>query len=212
MNRDRNPDSANLTAVGFSISDDNTKIATDLHNVPRFLAIALGAGGTVDTTRSPSDFGLYAFIWTSTSPTNPGGILNADLCSFSFCVQRRDVLISTGNLKSTVVNTYYADRNTSTRHGSNTTYVFLIEKGNFHLIWDLRQSQPSRPDWTPLFTGNVSETTASQALDKNSTASANLIYGLDASHDISMTMQNVAVVMTNAIRDQKSYNWWTSRY
>ena len=203
VNQDRNPSSANLTAMTFSMYNDS---GTDgFLNVPRYLSVNVEPEGGIDTDRTPSGFALYAFIRISTSSSDPGSVLSANLCSFSFCVHRRNVSMTAGKFNSSIVDTFYADRKASIRQGSNTTYTFLDGEGSFSLHLGPAPEPAIETALDTLSTGNVTESTASQPLDDNSTASSNLIYGLDASHDIPMTMQNVVVAMTNAIRDPSNH-------
>lgn len=58
---------------------------------------------------------LLIFIRTSTQKSNPGGVLAADLCALSFCIQKRDVSVSLNQLSSTVLETVYGTKNTQSK-------------------------------------------------------------------------------------------------
>ena len=199
-----NPDSANLTTSTFTVSVTNSQ-QTALQGVPRLLAWALSSGGQADTNRTPIGFGLYTFIRTSTSPSSPGSVLSADLCSMSFCLQNRSVSVSSGKLNSSILNTIYADRNLSTHSDSTRSYVFPTADDNFTLNLGPATEPALEVALDTLLTGNVSETTASQAQDDNSTSSSTLIAGFDASHNFSLAMTNLAAAMTNYIRDASNH-------
>ena len=199
-----NPNSANLTTSTFTVSVTNSRQSA-LNGVPRLLAWAISSMGAADTNRTPSGFGLYMFIRTSTSPTSPGNVLSADLCSMSFCLQKRNVSVSSGKLNSSILNTIYADRNLSTHSNSTVSYVFPTGNDNFTLNLGPATEPALEVALDTLLTGNVSETTASQPQDDNSTSSSTLIAGFDASHNFSLAMTNLAAAMTNYIRDASNH-------
>ena len=199
-----NPNAANLTTSTFTVSENDSQ-ETGLSGVPRFLAWALPSEGPADTNRTPSGFGLYAFIWTSTFLSSPGTVLSADLCSMSFCLQNRTVSISSGKLKSSVLDTIYADRNLSTRSGFNVSYVFPDKTDSLTLNLGPATEPALEVALDTLLTGSVTETTYSQPQNVNSTSSSTLIAGFDASHNVSLAMANLAAVMTNYIRDASNH-------
>lgn len=195
---------ANLTTATFSASVNVSQEIT-LDGVPRFLAWALDSDGTADTNRTPSGFGLYTFIQTSTLLSSPGTVLSADLCSMSFCLQTRNVSITSGKLNSTVLTTVYADRNLSSHSGFNVSYVFPNGADGLTLNLGPATEPALEVALGTLLTGNVSETSFSQPQDTNSTSSSTLIAGFDASHNASLAMANVAAVMTNYIRQASNH-------
>ena len=195
-----NPNSANLTTSTFTVSVTNRRPSA-LQGVPRLLAWAIPSVGQVDTNRTPSGFGLYTFIRTSTSLSSPGTVLSADLCSMSFCLQKRNVSLSSGKLNSSILDTTYADRNLSTHSNTTVSYVFPTGNDNFILNLGPATEPALEVALDTLLTGNVSEITASQPQDDNSTSSSTLIVGFDASPNFSLAMTNLAAAMTNYIRD-----------
>ena len=199
-----NPNLTNITTAPFSVTLNGSQVA-GVTGIPRFSAWALSSDGTADTNRTPSGFGLYAFIRTSTSFSSPGTVLSAELCSMSFCLQNRNVSISSGKLNSSVLDTIYADRNLSTHSGFNVSYVFPNGADSLALNLGPATEPALEVALGALLTGNVSETTASQPQDNNSTSSSNLIAGFDASHNVSLAMANLATAMTNYIRDASNH-------
>ena len=199
-----NPDSANLTTSTFTVSVINSRQSA-LKGVPRLLACAISSVGQADTNRTPSGFGLYTFIRTSTSPSSPGTILSAELCSMSFCLQKRKISFSSGKLNSSILYTTYADRNLSTNSDSTVSYVFPTGNDNFTLNLGPATEPALEVALDTLLTGNVSETTESQPQDDNSKSSSTLIAGFDASQNISLAMANLATAMTNYIREASDH-------
>lgn len=204
-----NADPSNLPSVNLTMStfsmDVNGSGITGLTGAPRFLAWALSSDGTADTNRTPSGFGLYMFIRTSTSLSSPGIVLSADLCSMSFCLKTRSVSVSSGKVNSSVLDTIYANRNLSTHSGLNTSYVFPDGSDSLTLNLGPATEPALENALGTLLTGNVSETTASQSQDSNSSSSSNLIAGFDASHNVSLAMTNLATAMSNYIRDASNH-------
>ena len=200
----RNPNLANLTTSTFDVTVNGSQVT--LGGIPRFIALALSSDGIADTNRTPSGFGLYAFIRTSTLASSPGIVLSADLCSMEFCLQNRNVSIFSGKLNSYVSDTIYADRNLSTRSGFNVSYVFPNGTDSFALNLGPATEPALEVALDTLLTGNVTETTSSQPQDNNSTSSSNLIGGFDAFPDISLAMANLARAMTNYIRAASNHS------
>ena len=195
--------SVNLTTSTFTAEVNGSEI-TGLEGAPRFLAWALSSDGTADTNRTPSGFGLYTFIRTSTSLSSPGTVLSADLCSMSFCLQTRSVSVSSNKFNSSVLDTIYADRILSTHSGFNCSYVFPDGTDSLTLNLGPATEPALEIALDTLLTGNVSETTESPQ-DTNSSSSSNLIAGFDASHNVSLAMANLATAMSNYIRDASNH-------
>ena len=192
------PSSANLTTSTFTVNVNGSQV-TGLSGT-RFIALALSSYGMADTNRTPSGFGLYAFMRTSTLASSLGTVLSADLCSMEFCLQNRNVSISSGKLNSYVLDTIYADRNLSTSSGFNVSYVFPDGTDSLTLNLGPATEPALETALDTLLTGNVTEETMSQPQDNNSTSSSPLIGTFDASPDISLAMANLATAMTNYIR------------
>lgn len=195
----------NITTSTFTMYLNGTQVQA-LKGAPRLIVSSLSSDGAADTNRTPTGFGLYAFIRTSTSFSSPGTVLSADLCSMSFCVQNRNVEISSDKLNSSVLNTIYADRHLSTSPGFMTvSYIFPNGDNSLNLTFGPPTEPALEVALDTLLTGNVSETTASRPIDLNVTFSSPLIAGFDASSNISLAMDNLAKAMTNYIRDASNH-------
>ena len=187
----------NITTSTFAVSVDERQT---LIGVPRFVAYPFSSDGAADTNRTPAGFGLYAFIRTSNVWSSPGTVLSADLCSMRFCLQNRNVSISSGQLSSSILETIYANRKLSTSPGfGNVSYVFPDGPNSLTLNFGPPIEPALEVALDTLLTGNVSETTQSRPIDLNSTSSSPLIAGLDTSGNISLAMANIATAMTNYI-------------
>ena len=105
--------------------------------------------------------------------------------------------------------TIYANR-TVTSTGSSpssteTTYNFADRDDEF-ILWYGPSVKPAlQVALDELFSDNVTATTNSDCSPDNSTASAIKLYSFNAFSNISMTMNTVAVAMTNYIRDGSNY-------
>ena len=195
----------NITTSTFTMYLNGSQVQ-GLKGAPRLIAWALSSDGIADTNRTPAGFGLYAFIRTSTSFSSPGTGLGADLCSMSFCLQNRNVAISSGQLNSSVLNTIYPDRNLSTSPGfMKVTYVFPNEANSLTLHFGPPTEPALEVALDTLLTGNVSETTQSRPIDLNVTFSSPLMAGFDSSDNVSLAMDNLAKAMTNYIRDASNH-------
>lgn len=119
----------------------------------------------------------------------------------SFCLQNRNVSISLGKLKSTVLDTVFADRTFGNHSGFNVSYVFPNGADSLTLNLGPATEPALETALYTLLTGNVTESSYSQRQDINSTSSSTLIAGLNASHNTSSAIANLAMAMTNYIRE-----------
>ena len=147
---------------------------------------------------SVSIVSLLISMRTSTQKSNPGDILAAELCAFTFCAQRRNVSLTLNQVSSTVLETVSAMK-------------YEWGEGLSLIGDDLKKTSTALADglnaakWVTnlrfllsTFEGNLAEEPDTLSAP---TATSNLIGAFNASSNISMTMNNIATAMTNYFRD-----------
>lgn len=156
---------------------------------------------------------LLIFIRVSKQISNPGGVLAADLCALSFCAQKRNVSVSLNQLSSTVVQTGYGiitypnpenkDEVTEIDLGERFTYTV---KDSSHTTAEMQNEENVNTLIANLrgllstFEGNLTETD----YERDPSVRYGFITAFNASSNIPMTMNNIAIAMTNYFRDSSN--------
>lgn len=209
----------------FSISFDILGYNVD----PGFMVIqldwvAVTPFNFTDGTSIPT-ISLLILMRTSMQTSNAVGVLAADLCALSFCAQKLNVSMSLNLLSSTVLQTVYGARKIHSkpeRFSSPLDQEFFytesdLEKGLSFTGDDFNMTFSELPDgaidptlWIlnlrdllSTFEGNLNGTSVP---DWNipPIATSNLISAFNASSNISMIMNNIAIAMTNYFRDSNN--------
>lgn len=156
---------------------------------------------------------LLLFIRVSKEIRKPGDVLAADLCALSFCAQKRNISVTLNQLFSTVVQTEYGK--TTYPNPKNRDRLIEIDLGEKFTYTLMDSSHPEMEYLTKdnvnglsaklegllsTFAGNVTMT------DYESIPSVQhgLITAFNASSNISMTMDNIAIAITNYYRDSSN--------
>lgn len=196
----------------------STRFDMDMED-PRFFAMQLYWDPATpfnfnDGTSVPT-VSLLIFIRTSAQNSDPGAVVAADLCALSFCAQKRTVSVSLDQPTFTVLQTVNGIQNVQIKPGKEgygtdpdlkKRLSFIGDDFNTTFPETNGEIDPSNwvnnlRDLLSTFEGKL----VGQVVYKNDPkAISNMIGALNASSNISMTMNNIATAMTNHFRDSSN--------
>lgn len=169
--------------------------------------------------------GLISFVRLSAHAPSIGDILTADVCALSLCAQKRNVSISFNQLSSIILQTvwgkwihlesdseyfYYPDAMSFVKDDINKTFPPVIPKypnGEGH---QLLGSQVSFLEaMLRTFQDEISLDTSGTLAEvpgkpRELDISFKIISAFNASSNISVTMENIAITLTNFVRDSSN--------
>ena len=161
---------------------------------------------------------LIVFIRTSTNDSELGNVSTADLCALSFCAQKRNVSVTLNQPSSTILQNVYA-----TRHlrkfsddnpvgegnmwlsftGDNFTMTFPPTKvtGSDYYNTMVNNWAYNLKSLMRSFQGNM---TGNVGFRSSPEAPPNVIGAFRASSNLSLTMNNIAIELTNYLRNSSN--------
>lgn len=207
----------------YSSSRDPSFFAIPLYSLP-------GLSFNFTDGTSTLGGALISFIRLSAREATLGDVLAADVCALSFCAQKRNVSVFLDRLSSTILQTVHGNRIAYKSDFKNQTYYDALSfiGDDFDIVASpfvptrlaySNDSIPGFPGYDNLDPLNLWELNLhslilnfqdkmTQELDFSDIASASyqqqnafsIMTAFNASSNISMTMENIAIALTNYVR------------